>query len=101
MEIAKYRLDLGNERLWSGDQPVQISNKAFQLLCLLVSNPNRLLTKDHILDAVWGDVCVSEGLIKEYVHEAVSEQIDLSRARRFRRLQRCKIPFAVSTAHPK
>jgi TolB-like protein/cytochrome c-type biogenesis protein CcmH/NrfG len=69
VEKAKYRLDLGDERLWHGDQPVQISHKAFQLLRLLVSNPNRLLTKDHILDAVWGDVCVSEGLVKEYVHD--------------------------------
>ncbi|MEE8261350.1 MAG: winged helix-turn-helix domain-containing protein, partial [Gammaproteobacteria bacterium] len=69
VEKAKYRLDLGDERLWHGDQHVQISNKAFQLLRLLVGNPNRLLTKDHILDAVWGDVCVSEGLIKEYVHD--------------------------------
>ncbi len=69
MGKAKYRLDLGDERLWYGDQRVQISNKAFQLLRLLVSNPNRLLTKDRILDAVWGDVSVSEGLIKEYVHD--------------------------------
>jgi adenylate cyclase len=69
VEKAKYRLDLGDERLWHGDRPVQISNKAFQLLRLLVSNPNQLLTKDRILDAVWGDVCVSEGLIKEYVHD--------------------------------
>ena len=69
MENVNYRLDLGDERLWNGDQPVQISNKAFQLLRLLVSNPNRLLTKDNILEGVWGEVCVSEGLIKEYVHD--------------------------------
>ena len=69
VEKAKYRLDLGDERLWHGDQPVEISNKAFQLLRLLVSNPDHLLTKDHILDVVWGDVCVSEGLIKEYIHD--------------------------------
>ncbi len=69
VEKVKYRLDLGDERLWHGDRPVQISNKAFQLLRLLVSNPNRLLTKDHILEGVWGEVCVSEGLIKEYVHD--------------------------------
>jgi TolB-like protein len=69
VEKAKFRLDLGDERLWHGDQPVEIGNKAFQLLRLLVSNPNRLLTKDQILDAVWGEVCVSEGLIKEYVHD--------------------------------
>jgi len=69
VEKAKYRLDFGDERLWHGDQPVQINNKAFQLLRLLVSNPNRLLTKDHILHAVWGDVCVSEGLVREYIHD--------------------------------
>ncbi len=69
VEKVKYRLDLGDERLWHGDQPVQISNIVFQLLRLLVGNPNRLLTKEHILDAVWGDVCVSEGLIKEYIHD--------------------------------
>ena len=35
----------------------------------MVTNPNRLLTKDYILNAVWGDVYVSEGLVKEYVHD--------------------------------
>jgi adenylate cyclase len=64
-----YRLDIGDERLWKGNQLIQISNKAFQLLRLFVSNPNHLLTKDDIFEAVWGDVCVSEGLIKEYVHD--------------------------------
>ena len=66
---VNFKLDVGNERLMSGDQPVQISNKAFQLLHLFVSKPSRLLTKNEILDAVWGNVCVSEGLIKEYVHD--------------------------------
>ena len=69
MKAAKYRLDLGDERLWHGDQSVPIGNKAFQLLRLFVDNPNRLLTKDDILDGVWRDVCVSEGLVKEYVHD--------------------------------
>ena len=67
--MANFKLDLVDERLWRDDEAIEISNKAFQLLRLLVSNPDRLLTKDHILDAVWGDVCVSEGLIKEYVHD--------------------------------
>ena len=69
MKTSNYRLDLGDERLWNGDQPVPISNKAFQLLRLFVDNPNRLLTKDDILDRVWRDVCVSDGLVKEYVHD--------------------------------
>lgn len=69
MEKVKFRLDFRDERLWSGDRPVRISNKAFQLLKLFVGNPNRLLTKDDILESVWRDLCVSEGLVKEYVHD--------------------------------
>jgi len=65
----EYRLDLADERLWLGDQPATIGNKAFLILHLFVTNPNRLLTKNEILDAVWGDLCVSEGLVKEYVHD--------------------------------
>jgi TolB-like protein len=69
VDTVKYRLDLEDERLLNGVQPVQLTNKAFQLLRLFVGNPNRLMTKDDILDGVWRDVCVSEGLIKEYVHD--------------------------------
>jgi DNA-binding winged helix-turn-helix (wHTH) protein len=68
-ENPKYKLDLGDERLWRGDQPIPLGNKAFKLLRLFVSNPNHLLTKDEILDSVWGDICVSEGLVKEYVYD--------------------------------
>lgn len=67
--MTNFKIDLRDERLWREDRPVPISNKAFQLLRLFVSNPNRLLTKDHILNGVWRDVCVSEGLIKEYVSD--------------------------------
>jgi len=69
VKTSNYWLDMGDERLWHGDQPVPISNKAFQLLRLFVDNPNRLLTKDDILDGVWRDVCVSKGLVKDYVHD--------------------------------
>ena len=34
-----------------------------------MSNPGRLLTKEDILNSVWDDVVVSEGLVKEYVHD--------------------------------
>jgi TolB-like protein/Tfp pilus assembly protein PilF len=67
--MADFKIDIGDERLWDGDRPIQISNKAFQLLRLFVANPNRLLTKDQILNGVWRDVYVSEGLVKDYVHD--------------------------------
>jgi DNA-binding response OmpR family regulator len=50
VETGQYGLDLSDERLWNGVRPVQISNKAFQLLRLFVSKPDKLLTKEHNLD---------------------------------------------------
>lgn len=69
MQPADFRIDLVDERLWRGDETVHLSNRAFQLLRLFVDNSNRLLTKDQILERLWGDVWVSEGLVKEYVHD--------------------------------
>jgi len=66
---CKFTLDLREERLLNGDQPVRLTNKAFRLLQYFVQNPNRLLTKDAILDDLWPGVHVSEALIKEYVHD--------------------------------
>jgi len=67
--MADFKIDLKDERLWDRGRPVPLGNKAFELLRLFVTHPNRLLTKDDILGAVWRDLCVSEGLIKEYVHD--------------------------------
>lgn len=65
----RFQLDLTDERLWKGDAPVQIANKPFQLLRFFVLNPNRLVTKDEILNQIWPDIYVTEGLVKEYVHD--------------------------------
>jgi len=67
--MADYRLDLREERLWCGNQLIHISNKAFCLLRLFVINQSKLLTKETILDEIWPHIYVSEGLIKEYVHD--------------------------------
>ena len=67
--MNKFRIDYADQRLWKDDQPVQINNKAFALLRLFIENQDRLLTKDQILDSIWGEVNVSEGLVREYVHD--------------------------------
>ena len=37
-----------------GDEVVELPSKEFQLLFLLLSYPNKILTKETILDNVWG-----------------------------------------------
>ena len=65
----RFRLDLVDERLWDGARPVHLTRKTFQLLQLFLKNPDSLVTKDAIRNALWGEVYVSDGLVKEYVHD--------------------------------
>ena len=40
---------------------------AFDVLLFLVQNPNRLVTKEELLQAVWRDTFVEEGNLKQYI----------------------------------
>jgi TolB-like protein len=69
LQRARFKLDLENERLLDGAAPAHLTRKAFDLLRFLVQNPTRLLTRDEILENIWRGIHVSEGLVREYVHD--------------------------------
>jgi class 3 adenylate cyclase/TolB-like protein len=69
LEHARFRLDLENERLWDGESPVHLTHKAFDLLRFLAQNPNRVLTREEILESLWRSIHVSDGLVREYIHD--------------------------------
>ncbi len=48
-------IDPQSHRILVGEQPVELTEKEYQLLLFFVANPNRLLTKAAIAEAVWGD----------------------------------------------
>jgi Tol biopolymer transport system component/DNA-binding winged helix-turn-helix (wHTH) protein len=41
-------------------EALPVEPKAFRVLLILLQNPQRLITKDELLNAVWGDTAVSE-----------------------------------------
>src|ERR1700750_3210890 len=47
--------------------PVALTPKAFDVLLFLVQHPNRLITKEELLRAVWGDTFVEEGNLTQYI----------------------------------
>lgn len=89
-EIRPIWVDLANARAWRGHREVRLSPRAFDLLGLFVSNPDRLLTKDAILDALWPDRCVTEGVIKGYVRDLRRALGDDSRAPAYIRTVHCR-----------
>ena len=55
---------------WRGEgiaTPIQIPSRAFDLLLYMVRNPQRLLTKEELMGAIWGDVVVEEGNLTQSV----------------------------------
>jgi DNA-binding winged helix-turn-helix (wHTH) protein/tetratricopeptide (TPR) repeat protein len=60
----RFRLDPSHARLWRGSEVVALPPKAFGVLQYLVTHPDRLVTKDELLDAVWPQTTVSEAVVR-------------------------------------
>ena len=55
------KLDLTAHKLFKNGEEIALTAKEFQLLEFLVRRPGRALTRDQILDAVWGnDIIVND-----------------------------------------
>src|ERR1700688_3583310 len=65
--FGQFVLDPGRRTLFRADSPVSLTPKAFDVLLFLVQNPNRLVTKEELLQAVWGDTFVEEGNLTQYI----------------------------------
>jgi DNA-binding winged helix-turn-helix (wHTH) protein len=60
----QFRLDPATTCLWWRDQLVPLPPKPFAVLAYLVAHAGRVVTKDELLQAVWPETVVSEGVLK-------------------------------------
>src|ERR1700730_3301253 len=65
--FGPYLLDPQRRTLYFDKSPVPLTPKAFYVLLFLAQNPNRLITKDELMQAVWGETFVEEGNLKQYI----------------------------------
>jgi two-component system alkaline phosphatase synthesis response regulator PhoP len=54
IEVGKLAIDPASYRVSHFGKPVPLSTLEFRLLYYLASRPNRVFTRDQLLDAVWG-----------------------------------------------
>jgi class 3 adenylate cyclase/DNA-binding winged helix-turn-helix (wHTH) protein/predicted ATPase len=78
-----FHLDPNNACLWRGTQPVALTPKAFDVLHYLVTHPDRLITKDTLLDAVWAETAVSEAVVRIAIGELRRALGDTAQASRY------------------
>jgi DNA-binding response OmpR family regulator len=53
-QLDRFKFDTRTLRAWNGEQPVELTQKEFNLALLLLRNIGRPLSRSHIMEAVWG-----------------------------------------------
>ena len=64
-----FELDEADARLARAGEPVPLAPKPFAVLCALTRKPDKLVTKNELLDAVWGHRFVTESVLKSAISE--------------------------------
>jgi len=79
----EFELDETNARLTREGRPVPVPPKAFAVLCTLARQPGQLITKNALLDAVWGHQHISESVLKTVISELRAALSDDARQPRY------------------
>ena len=64
-----YTLDVARGSLQTKDREVELRPKSFEVLCYLVENAGRLVTKEELLNTVWPNVVVTEESLSRCVSD--------------------------------
>src|SRR6201993_1663083 len=65
--FGEFVLDPRKRTVSRANTPISLTPKAFDVLTFLAQNPNRLVSKEELLQAVWGDTFVEEGNLTQYI----------------------------------
>lgn len=69
IRFGGFELDEANAQLKRHTRVLEVPPRAFSVLCELARRPGQLVTKDALLDAVWGHRHVSESVLKSAVRQ--------------------------------
>lgn len=68
-KFGEFVLDTANECLWHRGQRLTLTPRPFAVLRYLVENPQRLITHDELLEALWPETYVQPQILRTYVLE--------------------------------
>src|SRR5262249_44214784 len=69
LQFEGYTLDIIRNALRTADREIALRPKSFELLRYLVENPDRLVTKEELLKAIWPNVAVADEVLTHCVSE--------------------------------
>ena len=97
--FAGHVLDVTRRELRRDGQPVSVEPQVFDLLVYLIRNRDRVVTKDDLLDSVWGGRVVSESTLTSRINAARKAVGDSGEAQRLiRTMPRKGLRFIAEVA---
>jgi two-component system, OmpR family, response regulator MprA len=67
LTFADLRLNTGTREVYRGDRRIEATTREYELLLLFLRHPRRVLTREQILDRVWGDTDVDSNAIEVHI----------------------------------
>jgi DNA-binding response OmpR family regulator len=68
LKFEELSLNRKTREVFRGDRPIELTAKEFDLLEYLISNPRQVITRDRILEKVWGyDFMGDSNIIEVYI----------------------------------
>jgi DNA-binding winged helix-turn-helix (wHTH) protein len=77
------RIDHETGQAWCGERQLELTPKTFAILRHFIEHPRRLITKEELFAAVWGDTVVSESALTSCIRDLRRALADVSRAPRY------------------
>lgn len=68
-KFGAFELDPANECIWHSGQRLTLTPRPFAVLRYLVENPQRLVTHDELLEALWPETYVQPQVLRTYILE--------------------------------
>jgi DNA-binding response OmpR family regulator len=75
-------IDLGQSRVWRGNQTIELTPTEFRLLTYLAQHPGQALSRGQILTAVWGyDATIEDDRTVNVHIRRLREKVELTPSR--------------------
>ena len=77
IEIRGLRIDTDSRIVSVNGEDVQLSSKEFELLLFLMENPNRVISKEELFQAIWGQASFGDAKTVTVHIKKVREKIEI------------------------
>lgn len=67
IKIQNLELDYNYRQVLVNSKPIKLKEMEFRLLCYLIENKNRVISKDELFENVWKDTFIGDGTLNVHI----------------------------------